>query len=614
MKKILQLVLLIGGSLTAMAQTGPNIPLTGSIGVPGSVATLGWASVVFPSDADATLTSNQWAVHFLKVTSSVSLTATRNLIAPLNVGQDFSVQNLTTGGQSICVGGSTGTCATVPNGATLIVNGDGVNYFSPSSTQFYQTMQSGGSSVTQRNFLNFDTSSFTLTDSSSPSRTIVTLATTGVIPTTYTCPNIVVDSFGRITAASNGTCSGGGGGGTVTQTAYTSITRPLNNVFTAASAMTVLVSACGGATNDLTAQDGPSSPTINLAVTDNPIGGTNCTAITFTVPQGWAYRVNSFLTWNSWVEWTGVGGGGGTPGGSAGAIQFNSTPSAGTFSGINGNGLVQANGSSAPTIISANTVVVNGGGLLSANNLSDVSNISTSRNNLGLGNMALQNASAVAITGGIIDGTIIGSISPAEATVYSLAITTLANGCMELTSGGVVISTGVGCGSGGSGITELTGDVLAGPGTGSQTSTVVKINGGAVPSSVLLASNGSLQPVAATATNVAALGILSNSTTGAAGSILPITCTSSCAFNATGVTGFTATLTVSFTSSTFTNGQPGVHYTFDFLQDGTGGRNCIYPVGTIDASPCYTVAGGRTTQTFYWNGTSLKADGPAQYN
>ena len=94
-------------------------------------AILGAVDVVYPSDADLTLTTSGTAPQstnkFLQVTSTPSLTATRMLVVPLVDGQDWTVQNSTTGGQSILVIGPSGTGVLVPNGSTVAVTCDGTN-------------------------------------------------------------------------------------------------------------------------------------------------------------------------------------------------------------------------------------------------------------------------------------------------------------------------------------------------------------------------------------------------------------------------------------------------------------------------------------------------------
>ena len=105
-----------------------QINLGGSVGVPGSVFVLGNESVAYASDADVTLSPAQYSNYFLELTSSVSLTATRKLVAPLNPGQTFLVSNQTTGGQSIEVIGPSGTGISVLAGSQLLVGTDGVNY------------------------------------------------------------------------------------------------------------------------------------------------------------------------------------------------------------------------------------------------------------------------------------------------------------------------------------------------------------------------------------------------------------------------------------------------------------------------------------------------------
>lgn len=127
-KALLAILLMLGVMASAPAQTGPQIPLGGSIGVPGSAPTLCAAAVAMSSDANYTLAPNQYACNSLYVTSSVSLTATRNIVAPLNYGQQFTITNATTGGQSVQVIGATGAGVAVANGATMVVtspNGTG---------------------------------------------------------------------------------------------------------------------------------------------------------------------------------------------------------------------------------------------------------------------------------------------------------------------------------------------------------------------------------------------------------------------------------------------------------------------------------------------------------
>lgn len=116
-------------TMSAFAQAPPQIPLTGNIGIQGSVAILGGITVQMPSDANYTLTPAQWSNKTLKVTSAVSLSAPRNIVAPMNMGQEFNVENSTTGGQSITIIGASGAGALIQPGTTAPVFFDGTNYF-----------------------------------------------------------------------------------------------------------------------------------------------------------------------------------------------------------------------------------------------------------------------------------------------------------------------------------------------------------------------------------------------------------------------------------------------------------------------------------------------------
>jgi hypothetical protein len=95
-------------------------------------AIVGRGNPNFASDANLTISltdsvASQTARNlYLNVTSSVSLSVTRELIVP-TINKTYVVQNNTTGSQAITVKTSGGTGITVPNGMTAALYVDGAN-------------------------------------------------------------------------------------------------------------------------------------------------------------------------------------------------------------------------------------------------------------------------------------------------------------------------------------------------------------------------------------------------------------------------------------------------------------------------------------------------------
>ena len=96
-------------------------------------AIAGLADVSMTSDTDYTLTANNGSTDearqmILKVSSTVSLTATRNVIIPAKE-KLYVVHNNTTGGQSILVKPSSGTGVTIANGSKMLIYCDASNAY-----------------------------------------------------------------------------------------------------------------------------------------------------------------------------------------------------------------------------------------------------------------------------------------------------------------------------------------------------------------------------------------------------------------------------------------------------------------------------------------------------
>ena len=101
-------------------------------------AITGYGTAQFTTDANLTLgytdtnASQTFRNLVLNLTSSVSLTATRELVLPsTSLLKSYFIFNNTTGGQAITVKYSSGTGVTVPNGRKALVYGDGTNVVSP---------------------------------------------------------------------------------------------------------------------------------------------------------------------------------------------------------------------------------------------------------------------------------------------------------------------------------------------------------------------------------------------------------------------------------------------------------------------------------------------------
>ena len=120
---------------------------------------VGRVAVNFATDANKTLSTSDSVASqdfrnvYLNLTSSGSLTVTRDLIVP-TINKNYVIQNNTTGGQSIRVITAAGTGITVPNGTTCAVYVDGTNVIQASD--YAPTFTVGSLNVTTLDLTNLE--------------------------------------------------------------------------------------------------------------------------------------------------------------------------------------------------------------------------------------------------------------------------------------------------------------------------------------------------------------------------------------------------------------------------------------------------------------------------
>jgi len=117
-----------------------------------------YGTKAMPSNANTTFTmadaaSDTTRSFYLKITSAVSLTATRTVtLGPNTVSKVWLIENATTGGQSIIISQGSGANVTVPNGSKVFIatdgNGVGAAVYNANPTEAGGTVTSVGGTGT----------------------------------------------------------------------------------------------------------------------------------------------------------------------------------------------------------------------------------------------------------------------------------------------------------------------------------------------------------------------------------------------------------------------------------------------------------------------------------
>lgn len=240
-----------------------GITTNANIGTLIEQAVAGVAAVSMIADTNYTLTANNGVSDearcaVLSITSTLSLTATRDVVCPTK-SKLYIVKNATTGGQSIRLKTTGGTGVTVASGTTAFVFCDGANVVDVLNAinavtvrDALFTMQDDVDITKQMRFqlsaiTTGTTRTLTVPDVSD---TLVALAATQTLTNkTLTAPALTTPTITTPTISSGATLSGTFSGGTFTGTTHT---NPDNTVQTLTDAATIAWDTSLGAVGTVT--------------------------------------------------------------------------------------------------------------------------------------------------------------------------------------------------------------------------------------------------------------------------------------------------------------------------------------------------------------------------
>jgi hypothetical protein len=330
------------------------------------------------------------------------------------------------------------------------------------------------------------------------------------------------------------------------------------------------------------------------------LGGTTAAAATVTT-----LRINSTL---SLAGATGTNGQVLTSNG-ASAPTWQSVAGVGTVTSIDVSGGTTGLTTSGGPVTGSGTITL-AGTLAIANGGTGATTDSAARTALGLGTMAVQAASSVAITGGSINGTSLGATTAGSAKVTTLDIASgLTLATLAGTSGQVLTSAGAGFVP--TWTTAATGTVTSVAGTGT-------VNGltltGTVTSSGSLTLGGTLSLVSPPAIGTTTPAEV-KATTGWAAN-LALTDAATIAWD----TATSQVATFTFVSTNRTMGAPtnlknGAFYALAVIQNGGSNTltwNSIFKWASGTAPTLSTAAGAKDYFTFRSDGTNLYQQGISQ--